>query len=350
MIKRPISSEDKWIVDKDNLVLGVAPAGTGEETTLVTATTDPVTGTKLYSGSSLVGVSSVTLAEMIALTPALGLIVQVTDLPGNPLFESDGTLWRQVSINSIYGSDSPYIPFGSSSSELLMPAGVAFKEQGIATYGTVASKLINFSGALNLGVADFGLGAFPAGATAMEIWSPSGHAIAWQPQTSANLTISVDATDANFLLPAVSAGVRFPRAIIPLGGALTAASPRFAAKVPGAGCYLNARLIGETQKYVHAGGAGSDLLTGANASIQLNYVTASAYPVTTSAVLLQLNGGTYCTWTTDGTAPSLTKGQYIAAGEMRLIDLTQCGFTLSQLRFYLAAGQFIRSIALARAY
>ena len=52
MIKRPISSEDKWIVDNDNLVLGVAPAGTGKETSLVSAETDPVTGNTSLAVSS----------------------------------------------------------------------------------------------------------------------------------------------------------------------------------------------------------------------------------------------------------------------------------------------------------
>ncbi len=44
MIKRPISEQDQWIVDTNNAVTGIAPAGTGKETTLVSATTDAVTG------------------------------------------------------------------------------------------------------------------------------------------------------------------------------------------------------------------------------------------------------------------------------------------------------------------
>lgn len=48
MIKRPISEQDQWIVDTNNAVTGIAPAGTGKETTLVSATTDAVTGVITY--------------------------------------------------------------------------------------------------------------------------------------------------------------------------------------------------------------------------------------------------------------------------------------------------------------
>jgi len=44
VIKRPISEQDQWIVDTNNAVTGIAPAGTGKETTLVSATTDAATG------------------------------------------------------------------------------------------------------------------------------------------------------------------------------------------------------------------------------------------------------------------------------------------------------------------
>lgn len=55
MIKRPISEQDQWIVDKDNAVLGIAPAGTGKETSLVSATTDAVTGgVSLVSGGEII--------------------------------------------------------------------------------------------------------------------------------------------------------------------------------------------------------------------------------------------------------------------------------------------------------
>ena len=60
MIKRPISEQDQWIVDTSNTVTGIAPAGTGKETTLVSATTDAVTGVvqSLSASDSVVRVAA----------------------------------------------------------------------------------------------------------------------------------------------------------------------------------------------------------------------------------------------------------------------------------------------------
>lgn len=319
---------------------------------MVVSATPSDKGPVMSSGDAPMGVIPVTLAALKTTALSNSVVYQVVDLPGQPLFASNGAKWVQISPDPLYDNGNPYIPFGLITAELTTRSGIAFSEPGIATYGTICSKLINFSGGFNLAAADFGLGAFPAGATAMEIWSPSGSAIAWVPATTGNLVLdgSNNATDANLLVPAVSAGVRPPRVIIPFGGSITASTPRFAAKAPGAGVYLNARLIGIPQKYQHAGGVNSDLITGAGASIQFNYGNTAVFPAGTDAVLIQINGGAGTTFSTDGAAPSATRGEWIAPGEMRLIDFTDTGFSLSQLRLYLTAGQFARALALKRAY
>ncbi len=64
--KRLISPGDSWLVDEDNRVLGIAPAGTGKETTLVGVDVDPVTGgiTGLTSGGSRIrSVGGILLAK-----------------------------------------------------------------------------------------------------------------------------------------------------------------------------------------------------------------------------------------------------------------------------------------------
>lgn len=305
----------------------------------------------LVSGDgTFVGVATVTLAQMLSQTGRYGVLFQVSDLAGNPVFAWDGTRWIALKSSALFQTDMPYIPLDAASDAGTMPEGYALPDDGV-TLGQVYGREMTAAGAFAVNAGNFGLGSIPASATGMEVWSTSGTSFGWAPLNGQLiLDGSNRATNNNFLVLGVGASGRPLRMILPFGNGIDSTTYRFAPVLENAGTFFNARLISRPLKYIPAAFSTIDGVT--TSGIQfLNFATITSYPEGTDAVLVQINGANNrTTWSSDALAPLSTRGRHIGIGQVRLYDIAEYGIALSGLRFQNPASHFIKGMALQRAF
>ena len=329
----------------EQMVLSALPSGSGW---VLSAAGEDI--------SSGIAVQAVTAAQLAALPVTTGKLYQITDLPGQPLYKSNGSKYAPLADNTPWialTDDTSDLTHRKSGGQIVQSApgriasqaptgGVRLQNTDFVLntlYPTVNADLSNYQDVT--GVPLYGL----------EVWSPNGAEVVFSFNNSSGIGAPGSQPAAIWYLPAVAAGAVPNKIIIPHDpvNGVSEYAMRFSIRTASSG-NVNARLLRTKLPYnINPNSTADDVLTGNNSAMQFNYLNTSYYPADTDGILLQVCGsGTAAYWSDDGGSAIATKGKPIPVGAIRYIDFAQHGIQLSNLFVYLATGQFLRARAIKR--